>query len=150
MTSKAIYDLLFTKIRLVKLKIFVSGKEDELFNERVIANQLIHEISFEPIGSEVRNASDRSVQDEYLDEVNESQIYVVIFGTQYSKPSINEFQTARANQISTLIFVRQLRNNETRDSSLDELSTELKTPRQGFFIKNMMMFYFLKKKSRTQ
>ena len=51
-----------------QLRIFVSGKEDELFNERIITTKVIKSFECIPVGSENRSASDSPIELEYLDE----------------------------------------------------------------------------------
>ncbi|MGY5147483.1 MAG: DUF4062 domain-containing protein [Candidatus Nitrosopumilus sp. bin_7KS] len=117
-----------------KLRIFVSGKEDELFNERIIANDTIESFEFLPEGSENRSASDDPIESEFLEEVRTSHIYVGIFGDEYSSPSIKEFETARTYQIPTLIFVRNLK--KSRDVKLTEFIDKVQESQTGIVYKN--------------
>lgn len=117
-----------------KLRIFVSGKEGELDNERAVVLDLIRFLDFEPIGSEKRPASDESMKNENLNEVNTSDIYIGIFGNIFSKASIDEFRNARMRNITTLIFEKESASNETRDEQLTKFLSEIKDPKTGLVV----------------
>ena len=112
-----------------KLWVFVSGKEGELDDERDIAIETI-KVFFDPLASEDRAASEQSITDEYLGEVNEADIYIGIFGKIYSEPSRREFDTARANNIPVLVFEKQLKDDK-RDKELEEFLGEVQNPLSG-------------------
>lgn len=63
-----------------RLKIFISGKELELVNEREIVRELIINLGFEPVSSVSRTASSMSMASKFTQEVIESDIYIGIFG----------------------------------------------------------------------
>lgn len=116
-----------------KLRIFVSGKEGELVNERAVAIDLIHFLDFTPIGSEKRPASSESMRKENRGEVSRSDIYIGIFGSIFSEPTINEFRNARMRNIPTLIFEKELLN-ERREQKLIDFLNEIKDPKTGLVI----------------
>lgn len=118
-----------------QLRIFVSGKEDELFNERIIANKVIKSFEYIPEGSENRSASNGSIKSEYLGEVRVSHIYIGIFGTKYSEPTIQEFTVARENHMPPLIFIRNLRDGEQRDPKLKGFLEKIKEHETGISYK---------------
>lgn len=117
-----------------KLRIFVSGREDELDDERAIAIEVIKSFHFAPSASEGRPASEIPIEDNYLGEVSDADIYVGIFGKQYSEPTKKEFDTARANDIPVLVFEKQLKDGK-RDSELDKFLQEIKDHRSGITTK---------------
>ena len=86
----------FLLLALAEFRVFVSGKEGELTNERAMANDVIKDIGLNPVGSEYRDASDRPIEIEYLEEVRSCNVYVGILGAVYSEPTIKEFEEARA------------------------------------------------------
>lgn len=114
-----------------QLRIFVSGKEDELFNERIITTKVIKSFECIPVGSENRSASDSPIELEYLDEVRTSHIYLGIFGSKYSPATIQEFNEARKYVIPPLIFFRNLRDVEQRDQQLTDFLNKVKEPTTG-------------------
>lgn len=95
-----------------KLKIFVSGKEDELQNERETVRDLIITMGYEPKGSEDRSASGMSIVDKYHKELYESDIYVGIFGKIDSPPSLEEFDYALEIGRPRLVFIKDVEERE--------------------------------------
>lgn len=71
-----------------RLKIFVSGKQGELDNERAIIIELVEKLGIEPVSSERRAASSMSMKERYVTEVLDSDIYVGIFGMCESDASL--------------------------------------------------------------
>ena len=95
-----------------KLKIFVSGKEGELENERETVRDLIISMGYEPKGSEDRVASEMWIVNKYRKEVYESDIYVGIFGKVDSPASLDEFDEARKHGKPTLVFIKKMMKRE--------------------------------------
>lgn len=116
------------------LRVFISGKECELDDERAMARKVVEDFHLCPIDSKARGASDQSVRQEYLDEVRLSDIHVGIFALKDSPPSREEFEIARAQKLPTLVFVKQLHNKETRDPELESFLTAIKDSRAGVTI----------------
>jgi Domain of unknown function (DUF4062) len=112
-----------------KLKIFISGKEDELYRERGAIQELIENLRFEAICSENRPASDMSMEYEYRKEVLDSDIYIGIFGKLESQASIKEFEIARANHTPILVFSMEL--DEEPDQMVAEFLHDIKKPSSG-------------------
>lgn len=128
-----------------KLRIFVSGKEGELVNERAFTMDLIRSLYFEPVGSEKRPASNESMKDENIMEVSSSDIYIGIFGHKYSKPTIDEYNNARIKNIPTLIFEKELSDDEQRDQYLINFLIEVKKPTSGLVVAKYKNVVELKK-----
>lgn len=94
-----------------RLKIFVSGKQGELDNERATITDLIESMGFEAKGSEGRVASDMGIVEKYRKEVYDSDIYVGLFGKVDSPPSLDEFDKARERGKPTLVFIKILKES---------------------------------------
>ena len=77
-----------------KLAVFVSGKEHELRNERKIIDEVIKSLCFDAIDSENRPALNNLPPDFYIDEVQNSDIYIGVFAKEESNPSLKEFWTS--------------------------------------------------------
>lgn len=116
------------------MKIFVSGKEGELVNERAFAIDLIRSLDFTPIGSERRPASNEPMKEENMNEVNTSDIYIGIFGSIFSEATIREFRSARLRNIPTLIFEKELLDGEQRTQELKDFLNEIKDPKTGLVV----------------
>jgi len=109
-----------------KLKIFVSGKEGELSDERKSVLKVIEEMGFDAESSENRPASEKTPKDLYIPEVQKSDIYIGIFGKIHSLPSIEEFVTAGKTQRTRLIFVKEIeKRDEELQKFLDRISKQL-------------------------
>lgn len=117
-----------------RLTIFISGKEGELDDERAISNELSEYLKFNVKSSEKRTASSESMNLENQNEVLNSDIYLGIFDQIFSEPSINEYNKARTNNIPTLIFVKQLKEGNTRESKLSEFIQTVKNSSTGIVI----------------
>lgn len=129
-----------------KLKIFVSGKEGELVNERAFTIDLIRSLDFIPIGSEKRPASNEPMKEENMNEVNTSDIYIGIFGGMYSEATIREFRSARLRNIPTLIFEKELPSGEQRAQKLKDFLNEIKDPKTGLVVDTYKNVVELKEK----
>jgi len=94
------------------LRVFISSREQELNDERLIAKETVESFGFIPIMSEIRGARDSPIQSTYLNEVRGSNIYICIFGSEFSEAVKNEFLEARANNIPTLVYVKEVKIQE--------------------------------------
>jgi len=99
-----------------------------------MADSVIRSFCLCPMHSKTWGASDQSVRELYLEEVRLSDIYVGIFGLQDSSPSRDEYEAARAQQLPTLVFIKQLHEKDTRDQQLESFLTKIKDPRAGVTI----------------
>lgn len=115
-----------------RLDIFVSGKEGELDDERAVTNEIIDFLGFKPKSSERRVASPEPMKAVNQDRVIHSDIYIGIFGKKPSPPSVDEFNIAQANNIPTLIFVKEVKEGEeSRDSQLVEFIKKIESSTTG-------------------
>lgn len=111
---------------------FVSGREVELDDERAMAIETIEDdFHLIALASENRPASDKAIEDEYLDEVRSSDIYVGIFGKEYSEGTEKEFSTARREGIPVLVFIKELSDSGLRESKLSQFIQDIKNPKSG-------------------
>ena len=129
-----------------KLRIFVSGKEGELDNERATAIEVINSLRFTPVGSEKRPASSDPMEEKFEGEVSTSDMYIGIFGTKYSEPTIKEFTTARANTVCTFVFEKTLSYGEEREAELDEFTHKIRDPQSGVVISKYSTVIDLRRK----
>lgn len=111
--------------------IFISGKEGELEDYRLTTIDVIESMNFTPVGSEFRTASPNPIEEEFLREVRNSDIYIGLFGLQFSQPTIREFETARENAKPVLIFEKELKHGENREPKLQEFLNTIKDPQRG-------------------
>jgi hypothetical protein len=129
-----------------KLKVFVSGKENELAIERRAAIEAINSVGLLPMSSENRTASDKPIVDKYTNELMNSNIYVGIFGIKDSVPSRTEFNIAKDNKISRLVFEKKLNLNESRDKELQDFLTSIKDPMNGIVVSEFTDVFDLRNK----
>lgn len=113
------------------LKVFVSGREKELANERDAIREGAEQLCFRPVSSESRGAQSRPVDEAYLSEIRDSDIYIGIFAREYSEPSKREFEEARSQNIPTLIYEQELGPGDSRDEQLSDFLREIKQPGTG-------------------
>jgi hypothetical protein len=116
------------------LKVFVSGKEHELELERKAAKFIIKTLGLEFVGSEVRAPSENSMHEANTEEVLQSDIYIGIIGAVYSKPTIDEFITARGNGIPVLVYSKNLEDPKQRSPELIQFLDEIKDPNTGIVV----------------
>ena len=109
-----------------RLRVFISGKENELTIERKAAIEAINSLGLVFVSSENRTASDKPISDKYTSELLNSNIYVGIFGNIDSIPSREEFNIAKTNGIPTLVFEKRFNSNEVREKSLQVFLTSIK------------------------
>ena len=112
-----------------KLRIFISGKQEELDNERAIVHDLVEELGFEVVSSESHSASELSVEAKFLQDVKKSDIVVGIFGTLDSPPSRKECKRAKSYGKPTLLFVKEF--GRKRKPPLENFLKEMKRKRTG-------------------
>lgn len=80
---------------------------------------MIEELFLEPIASETRGASDKSMAEKNEEEVRNSDVYVGIFGSEYSPPTMKELEVARKQKIPVLIYVKD-KSPHGRDQELED------------------------------
>lgn len=113
-------------------KTFISSKIDELEEERKQASIGIFESGSEPICWENFPPKDRPAPEVMIDKLDSCHIYLGIFSSRYSEPTVKEYRRARELNIPILCFIK---NIKTRDSKLEELVYEFKDKEKGITYK---------------
>jgi predicted HTH transcriptional regulator len=129
----------------MKYKIFVSGAQKELKEERRAVKEFVREdilLSeyFDVFLFEDSPAKSKSAQTAYLEEVRKSDIYIGILGQQYGgfgkgkiSPTEAEFREARAKHKEILIYIKgQSTVDKRRESGVQKLIKEIKNPKAGY------------------
>lgn len=123
---------IFEFVLIMNLQIFVSGRENEFHDERILIKKTIQKLGYVFRGSEDRYASDKPVSDNWREELNESQIYVGIFGIEDSPSTLEEFEIARGDQKPTLVFIKKLdHNDKPRSPMLESFLKQIQHPIEG-------------------
>ena len=129
----------------MKYKIFVSGAQKELAEERravkdfVLGEILLSEY-FDVFLFEDSPAKSRSAETAYIEEVRKSDIYMGILGVKYGRadkdkisPTEAEFIEARAKQKDILIYIKgESSADKTRETGIQKLIKEIKDPGAGY------------------
>lgn len=91
-----------------KLRVFVSSSIMEFFHERGVVKDAVDSI---PITRswvfEYSSASTDSLEESYLKQVRECDIFILILGQHLTKPVYNEWQIATAASKPRLVFLKQ-------------------------------------------
>jgi len=103
-----------------KLRVFVSSSQTkrELEYDREIAKRVVEELQLEPIMFEGLPAMSKALEDSYIDEVRNCDIFVLILWKTLRPAVKREFNEATCNNKPILIFVKALRHGEERDVEL--------------------------------
>src|SRR5207302_5837607 len=101
-----------------QLRVFVSGDQIELREERKRVIVAIDNLMQKPIAWEGLGARSETPEDWYRKEIRKCDVYVGVFGLHYSKASRREFLLA--SRKSRLVFVRALLPNESREKQLQD------------------------------
>jgi hypothetical protein len=109
------------------IRVFISSKISEFEIERAILADKIRSIPYlEPVMSEEWHPQRSSIRDTFVDQVNDCQVYIGLFGCIYSEPTEVEYRTAILNEYREIvIYIRQC-NIEQREPLLQQLVAELK------------------------
>src|SRR5213596_718786 len=116
---------------LDSLKVFISGNETELKNERASVKLLVECLGLEPVSSESRPASSIPIRKKYPPEVVGSDIYIGIFGKLESNDSINEYNIAYNNGKERLIFVKKVKGK--RKTKIIRFLEKIMNPVNGVY-----------------
>jgi ATP-dependent DNA helicase RecG len=129
-----------------KYKVFVSGVQKELKNERravkdfILGNPLLREY-FTVFLFEDIPAKSRPAQNAYIDEVRKCDIYLGIFGDEYGKTrkdnisaTEKEFREARQRNRTILIYVKNEKSMK-RHKRMSNLIKEAADPSIGYIYK---------------
>lgn len=134
---------------MVSIKVFISSVIPGLERERDVAEMTIQTLELLPNRFETWPAHPDSPREKSLEEVVDSEIYILILGDSISKITIQEYETAKEfipNRI--LIFIKDIRRKNDAEvffkrikneykykkfSNDDELSNEIKKGIQSLF-----------------
>lgn len=127
----------------MKYKIFVSGIQKELKEERfavkeIIAENVLLKEYFKAFLFEDFPAKGKSAKTAYLDEVRKSDIYLGILGNEYGAVNKNnlsaterEFREAQRTNKEVLIYIKG-KDDTKRDKRLKKLISEIKDEDTGY------------------
>jgi hypothetical protein len=109
------------------IRVFISSKISEFETERAILADKIRSIPYlEPVMSEEWHPHRSSIRDTFVDQVNDCQVYIGLFGCIYSEPTEVEYRTAILNAYREIvIYIRQC-DTAQREPPLQKLVSELK------------------------
>ncbi|PIP19524.1 MAG: transcriptional regulator [Candidatus Omnitrophica bacterium CG08_land_8_20_14_0_20_41_16] len=129
-----------------KYKIFISGVQKELKEERraakeFILNDALFSDYFDVFLFEDAPAKSRPVESIYLGEVKKSDIYIGIIGQQYGvvgknmmSPTEKEFREAKKLHKTILVYIKgeNGKNDKKRDDGVQRLIKEMGHPQDGY------------------
>jgi predicted HTH transcriptional regulator len=129
----------------MKYKIFISGAQKELKEERRAVKEFVREdvlLSeyFDVFLFEDSPAKSKSPEIAYIEEVRKSDIYIGILGQQYGgsgkekmSPTEAEFHEAKAKHKEILIYIKgQNTVDKRRETGMQKLIAEIKNPKAGY------------------
>ncbi len=103
-----------------RIQIFISSSERELEHEREIASEVISSMNLHPILFELYPALSSSPNDAFLEEVQSSDIFVLLLWKSLSDAVKLEYYKAIEKHKPILIFVKNLEFDEKRSDELLE------------------------------
>ncbi len=127
----------------MKYKIFVSGVQKELKDERfavkeTISDNVLLKEYFKPFLFEDSPAQGKSAKTAYIDEVRKSDIYLGILGNEYGTVSKNnlsateqEFRESQKTNKEILIYVKG-KDDTKRDKRVQKLISEIRDEHTGY------------------
>lgn len=116
-----------------RLRVFVSSA-GSLVDERGTAREAIVGLRLDPVMFEDWGARDVPMREAYLREVRSSDLYVGLFGGDWSDPTNEEFVEASTTRRPRLVYIRQL-SRGTRDPRLLEFLQKISNPQEGLVYK---------------
>lgn len=105
-------------------KTFISSRMDELNIERSQVALGIYDAGSEPIYFEGFPPESRPAEHVMIDQLDHCHIYVGIFGSEYSNPTILEYRRAEVLNRPRLCFIK---NMTTRNHQLTDFIVELRS-----------------------
>lgn len=117
-------------VRTGRLGVFVSGI-GRLVDERNAIVKAVETVGLDPVAFENWGARPVSTENTYIEELRSSDIYVGVFGTEWSEATNMEFREATALRFPRLVYVRRRDTVRDRDKKLTEFITELQNPQEG-------------------
>lgn len=131
-----------------KPRVFISSTIDELKDERLIVKECVEQFGFETAMFEEWGARSTGLRQTYIEEVLNSDLYVGIFNKEYSAPTIEEYETARAHKIDIMIYVKKLAVAR-REKKLQSFIEAISEPDEGHVLCYFDNIMDLKAKVRT-
>ena len=106
-------------------KVFVSSKQGELDPERAAVHHALQSTEWDNFTIEFSGAFPDSVREVFLRNVAECDVYLGIFATVYSQPTVDEYHKAKELGKPTLIYVKKC----AREAPLEKfINDELRVP----------------------
>lgn len=102
------------------IRIFISSSERELEHERETASEIIEGLNLDPVLFELQGAFSRSPFEAFLNEVSQSDIFVMILWKSLSPAVLQEYKRAISLHKPILIFVKNLLHGEKASTELSE------------------------------
>lgn len=110
-----------------KFEVFISSKQDEFKRKRKEISKLINDHPYlESTPLELRGASADNTTDASIKAVRKSDIYIGIFGEQYSEITVKEYREAVLKKIPCFIYVKKIKNREVKLSEFLKNDVESK------------------------
>jgi hypothetical protein len=125
-----------------RLRVFVSSAAT-LSDEREAAREAIDRLGLTPVLFEVWGARDLPIREAYLSELRSSDVYLGLFGAEWSDPTEEEFVEASKMRIPRLVYVRAVRD-QVREVKLRNFIRDISNPQQGLTYKNFSSLSQLK------
>jgi len=116
------------------VRVFISSREKELEEERGEVEKIVDllrkrsGLPLESIRLEDKRPDTKGSRIAYLEGVIDSDIYVGIIGSEYSKATFEEFEKAQDLEKPTLVFIKK---STKRDEGVDEFISKIKDPNSG-------------------
>jgi len=119
--------------------VFISSSMHELKEEREYTANAIKEVGMIPIYFEGFPPQETPAQELMITELEKCQFYIGIFGTIYSKATIEEFEKAEELDLVRIIFVKK---GKKREEELSDFINLLRSP-EGLTYKSFETAYEL-------
>lgn len=118
------------------LQVFVSSRMEELQPERAALRAALADLRVEAFVFETdAGARPHSIQQTYLEEVEEAELYIGVFWTGYGAHTIAEFEHASSLGIDCLIYEKRTDAPDGRDPALREFLARLGEVEDGLTIR---------------
>jgi hypothetical protein len=117
-----------------RIGVFISSKMVELSSERKIVKDSLSEILIDAwVFEQDAGARETSIQETYLEELNNSDLYIGIFWKGYGKYTIDEFYAALKAEKDMLIYEKRT-DLEDRDANLQGFLDSISNVETGLTI----------------
>ncbi len=90
----------------------------------------MNQFGFEPAMFEEWGARSSGLRQTYIDDIINSDLYVGIFDKEYSAPTIEEYETARAHNIDIMIYIKRFTVGR-REKKLQSFIESISDPDEG-------------------